>query len=149
MFFVIGTVCWQCNTVFGTVTNEESNTLHVIIIPGGSKCEDLFLAPPGAAKHEVERFWRMEMVDMVITRIWFSKSRSVNICSTVRIWDLKNQPGTENQRNNRSQNKAKPSTLGFWFSSGPVPQPGTNGLMTHNHLMHVRVNLEPFNLWAD
>ena len=38
------------------------------------------MAPPGAAENEMEQFRRMEMVDMVITRIWFSgrKSRSVN-----------------------------------------------------------------------
>ena len=40
----------------------------------------VFDAPPGAAENEIEQFWRMEMVDMVITIILLSyqKSRSVN-----------------------------------------------------------------------
>ena len=43
-------------------------------------CDFFLLAPPGAAENEMEQFRRMEMVDMVITRISFSgrKSRSVN-----------------------------------------------------------------------
>ena len=59
---------------------SDFGLLHVIIIRGGSKCAEKTWAPPGAAKHEMEQFRRMEMVDMVITRIWFSgrKSRSVN-----------------------------------------------------------------------
>ena len=46
------------------------------------KCADFVLAPPGSAKNEIEQFSHMEMVDMIITRIWLSgrKSRSVNIC---------------------------------------------------------------------
>jgi hypothetical protein len=57
---------------------------------GGSKCEDFLLATPGAAKHEMEQFRRMEMVDMVITRIWFSsrKSRIETIFSSDRFWDF-------------------------------------------------------------
>ena len=68
---------------------------------------------------------------MVIARIRFvgRKSTSVHIFSSGRIWDFKNQPGSENQGETSSQNKARPNTLGFWFSSGPVPQPGSKGLM--------------------
>ena len=43
----------------------------------------------------------------------------------------KNQPGTKTQKNATFQYKAKPCTLGMWFSLAPVPQPGSQGLMTH------------------
>ena len=40
-----------------------------------------YLVPPRAADNEIEQFWRMEIVDMALTKNWFSgqKSRSVNI----------------------------------------------------------------------
>ena len=47
---------------------------------GVTKYDNFFLAPPGTTKTEIEQFWHMEMVGVIITRIWFSgrKSRSVN-----------------------------------------------------------------------
>ena len=47
-------------------------------------------APFGAAENEVEESWRIERVDMAITRIWFSgrKSRSVNNLSGSRILEV-------------------------------------------------------------
>jgi hypothetical protein len=47
-------------------SHRISHTLHVIIIPGGGpNVKILFLSPPGAAKHEMEQFRRMEMVDLI------------------------------------------------------------------------------------
>jgi hypothetical protein len=79
---------------------------------------------------------------MVITMIRFSgrKSRSVNML--VKRSDLRLQKSAR-YRTPRKKQEPKPSTLGFWFSSGPVPRPGTNGLMTHNQLL----TLEPSALY--
>jgi hypothetical protein len=46
-------------------------TLHIIIIPGWAECAEKYSAPPGSAEHEIEQFWRMEMVDMVIQEFGF------------------------------------------------------------------------------
>jgi hypothetical protein len=57
-------------------------TLHVIMIPEGSKCgEKKSRHPPGAAENEIDRFWCMEIIAMFITKFEFSgrTSRSVNI----------------------------------------------------------------------
>ena len=50
----------------------------------------VFLTPHGSAENEIKHFWHMEMVDMVITRIWFAggKSRCLNNFSSSQIWDL-------------------------------------------------------------
>ena len=47
---------------------------------GVTKYDNFFLAPPGSTKTEIEQFWHMEIVGVIITKIWFSdrKSRSVN-----------------------------------------------------------------------
>ena len=69
------------------------------------------------------------MVDMVITRIWFSgrKSRSVNNFFSSRILDFKNQPGTRNQKKTRFQYKAKANKLGIWFSLARYSSPVLRG----------------------
>ena len=43
-------------------------TLNAIIILGVGQMCGTKMAPPGAAENEIEQFWPMEMVDMVITK---------------------------------------------------------------------------------
>ena len=47
----------------------------------GPNSQTFFLAPPGSTESEIEQFWHMKIVDVIISRFRFSgrKSRSVNM----------------------------------------------------------------------
>ena len=69
------------------------------------------MAPAGAAENEAERFGRMKMVDMVITKIELTarKSRSVNVCPASGIGTSEISPVPKNTRipdSNIKQNQA-------------------------------------------
>ena len=49
---------------------------------------------------------------------------------------VQKQPSTKKQKKTRFQSKAKPKHFGNLVFSGPVPQPGTKGLMTHLHIIN-------------
>ena len=51
-----------------------------------------------------------------------------------RIWDLEISPVPTTMYNYRSHNIGNINILWFWFSSGPVPQPGSKESLTQAHL---------------